>query len=226
MGSQDEARGGLRVRAQLDRNAILTVATQLAASGAPITIRALGAELGADPTALYRHFRTRDDLVQAIFDRLLTGIRERVDVTLPWRERLSEFAREFCRVCEEHPSVGAEVRSLITGGPGELAAVEALLQAFRDAGLDRSDAVRFYAVFSDYLTSVGSTLANYRLRAEGEVDLRDRAWLGDVGYVNDQEYPQVAASRNELAALRDHDIYQMGIGVILDAAESAGQSPQ
>src|SRR5688572_1534829 len=34
-----------------------------------LTVRRLGAELGVDPTAFYRHFRDKDDLVLACMDR-------------------------------------------------------------------------------------------------------------------------------------------------------------
>lgn len=215
---------GERVRPQLDRNLILTVAMQLAASGAPITIRALGKELAADPTALYRHFRTRQDLIQAMFDRLLVGVNERIDLQASWRERLSDVAQQYWNSCEHYPSVGAEGRTLITGGPGEIGAVELFLQSFREAGLDRSDAVRFYAVYSDYLTSVGTTLATARLLATNDGTEPDGVWLGDVGIVDAKRYPEVVASREQLASLRQRDIFQMGVGVILDAAESAGRT--
>lgn len=215
--------GGGRARPQLDRNVILTVAMQIAASGAPITIRALGAQLGADPTALYRHFATRRDLVQAMFDRLLVEVNERTNARDPWRKRLGEAAQHYWDACERYPSVGAEGRTLITRGPGEIEGVEFFLQGFRDAGLDRTDAVRFYAVFSHYLTSVGATLASARLDAASDGEEPDGVWLGDVGIVDENRFPEVAASREQLASLRDRDIFQMGVGVILDAAEAASQ---
>ena len=62
-----------RVRPQLDVTTILEAALRLSGSGnpEPLTVRSLGNELGADPTAIYRHFRDKDELVHAVLDRLV-----------------------------------------------------------------------------------------------------------------------------------------------------------
>jgi len=211
-----------RKRGQLDRDVILDAATRLAAGGEPITFRALGNALGSDPTAVYRHFRDKDELVRAVFDRLQLGVVERIDRAGTWRDQLAEIAVLTWRVCEEHPSVGIEARSMTTGGPGELGAVELLLELFQQAGLDRSEAVRFYAVFASYLLSVASSVAAYRLQGHKDGSL-EGTWLGDVGPVDPQRYPAVANARDELAALRDPEVFMMGVEVILDAAEAAAR---
>jgi AcrR family transcriptional regulator len=36
-----------------------------------LTTRALGQRLGVDPTAVYRHFRNKDELVNALADRIV-----------------------------------------------------------------------------------------------------------------------------------------------------------
>ena len=40
-------------------------------------MRRLGKELGADPTAIYRHFRDKDDVVVGALDRLIAECVER-----------------------------------------------------------------------------------------------------------------------------------------------------
>ncbi len=59
--------------ARLDASRIVDAALTIAArDGAPaVTMRRLGAELGVDATAFYRHFRTKDDLLAAMAERLL-----------------------------------------------------------------------------------------------------------------------------------------------------------
>jgi len=65
-----------RVRPQLDVTTILEAALRLSGAGnpEPLTVRSLGNELGADPTAIYRHFRDKDELVRGAFDRMLVEI--------------------------------------------------------------------------------------------------------------------------------------------------------
>ena len=209
-----------RKRGQLDREVILDAATRLAAGGEPITFRALGSALGSDPTAVYRHFRDKDELVRAVFDRLQVGLVERIDTTGTWREQLVEAAMLTRKVCSDHPSVGIEAGSMITAGPGELGAVELLLEQFLKAGLELSEAVRFYAVFANYVLSVAASVAAYRLQGDRNGSLEE-TWLGDVGPVDPHRYPAIAAARDELAGLRDPEVFMMGLEVILDAAEAA-----
>ena len=54
-----------RVRPQLDAATILEAALRLSVAGnsEALTVRSLGKEFGADPTAIYRHFRDKDELV-------------------------------------------------------------------------------------------------------------------------------------------------------------------
>jgi AcrR family transcriptional regulator len=209
-----------RKRGQLDREVILDAATRLSAGGEQITFRALGAALGSDPTAVYRHFRDKDELVRAVFDRLQVRVVESIDRAGSWREQLVEAAVLTWRISEEHPSVGIEARAMITGGPGELGAVELLLEMFQQAGLDRSEAVRFYAVFASYVLSVASSVAAPRLNGNRHASM-EGTWIGDVGPVDPSRYPAVAAARAELAALRDPEVFMLGVEVILDAAEAA-----
>lgn len=213
----------VRRRVQLDRAVILQAALDLAERGKPVTFRALGKALGADPTAVYRHFRDKDELVRGAFDRMLVEIVGSVDPAAPWRDQLRQSALATLDICEKYPSIGAEARALTTRGQGELQAVEHILQQFQSAGLDKPAAVRFYSAFSGYLLAVAATAATVMLVSRSSDNLRDRSWIGDVGPVDPARFPAVAAARAELAELHDREVFMMGIDVLLDAAEAAAQ---
>jgi AcrR family transcriptional regulator len=66
-----------------------------------LTIRAVAHELGADPTALYRHFRDKADLLSDVGDRLLADVQPpRPDAT--WREALEQVAHQFKAALTRH----------------------------------------------------------------------------------------------------------------------------
>jgi AcrR family transcriptional regulator len=225
MSSDQEAPVRTRGRAQLSRESILDAAKSIAADGDQITFRALGSALDADPTAVYRHFRDKDELVRGVFDLLLVDVSARVDDERPWRDQLHQLAQLTWDACEAHPSVGLEAHSLTTGGPGELACVELFLVQLTRAGLGQGDAVRYYAVLSNYVLSVASTKAAYRLKTRDSAADWTASWLGDLAPVSPREFPQIAQARVELAALRDEEIFSMGLDVILDAAAAAAAKP-
>src|SRR5690349_23085020 len=76
-------------RPPLDRERILTAAEAIVAREGvgKLTMRRIGAELGADPTAVYRHFRNKDELLTQLADRMFGTLPES-DPDLDWRERL------------------------------------------------------------------------------------------------------------------------------------------
>lgn len=81
-----------------------------------MSFRALGRELGADPTAVYRHFRDRNELVEACLDRLIGAVAGSVPTELPWRQRLRTAALAYFEVIVAHPVIGAEAGYRTIGG--------------------------------------------------------------------------------------------------------------
>ena len=71
-----------------------------------LTVRALGAAVGASATAIYRHFETKDDLLDAIREALFD------DIALQWKpdpdptESLVNLGRALRATALLHPSLG------------------------------------------------------------------------------------------------------------------------
>lgn len=216
--SPGRARRSATSRPQLDRELIVATAIDLAATGATITFRNLGTALGADPTAVYRHFRDKDELIGAVVDRLILRTLAAVDADASWRDQLRDGAEHQIDLFAAHPSVGAGVSTVVTGGPGELAAIDWILTQFQRAGLPKDQAVRYYAAYSSYLLAAASALSIARLQRDDGTTV---SWVGDQRAVDAMRYPAVAAAITELVALTDRDVYLMGIDVLLDAAEAA-----
>ncbi len=114
-------RSPARTRPALSREVVLDAAARLTVEhpDSPLTLARLGAELSADPTAFYRHFRSREELVLALGDWMFGQIALRFERTddpfaslrsLAWLSR-SEFLKR--------PAVAVEVAHRFTGGPNE-----------------------------------------------------------------------------------------------------------
>src|SRR3954465_7866860 len=107
--------GMVRVKeVRLDRARIVDAALTIAArDGAPsVTMRRLGAELGVDATAFYRHFRTKDDLLAAMAMRLLDRGVELFDPGPDWRENLLRLYWAGFRVYRGHPGFAETIARL------------------------------------------------------------------------------------------------------------------
>ncbi len=218
--------GAGRVRPRLDASTILEAALRLAVTDTaePLTVRRLGTELGADPTAIYRHFRDKDELVRAAIDRLIADCVARVDPDAPWRSRLTQLADASLDLLCAHPTLGAAAASQTTGGDGELAAVELIIEAMAEAGLDQDAVVRFYAVFSSYLLAFCSAQAGTVLAAGSPEDAADQRWVGGSPALHRSRYPAIAAVRDQLESLEDPEVYRAGVQVLLDAVAAQASS--
>jgi len=217
---------GARARPHLDREGIVDAALRLAERPASdaLSFRKLGAELGADPTAIYRHFAHRDALMCAIIDRLLAEVDAEIPPESPWDDRLRASAMGTLRRARRYPAVGLELAHHTTGGPGERASIEIELAAWRDAGLGDADIVRFYAVFSSYVLSAAASVAAHVIGLADDDVVDDNSWVGDLADVDPARFPMIVRLRKPLTALQVDDTYAAGVELFIDAARVLGSS--
>src|SRR5690242_1367618 len=91
-------RPGRRARHSLSREMILEAAETIAVRDGldGLTFQALGKELEAHPTSIYRHFRDKDELVLELIDSLRAGsYGGQLEATDSWRDDLRVMARHI-----------------------------------------------------------------------------------------------------------------------------------
>jgi TetR/AcrR family transcriptional regulator, tetracycline repressor protein len=69
-----------------------------------LTIRKLAADLGVTPMALYWHFRSKDDLLVGLAERVWSEIDVTVDPAASWSEQLRGLLWSLIGVLRAHPS--------------------------------------------------------------------------------------------------------------------------
>ena len=207
-------------RQHLDREVILSAAIDLAATGSAITFRALGAALGTDPTAVYRHFRDKQELMQALVDRLIIAAQAEVDPEASWRDQLHDGAVHTIDTFAAHPRVGAEVGRHRHRWP-------------RRAGGDQLDPDPAGARRPGQGPSRAPLRGVLQLRPVGGSDPLvaapargrrvDVSWVGDLRAVDAARLPALAKVITELAELSDRDVFLTGIEVFLDSVEASAR---
>jgi AcrR family transcriptional regulator len=147
--------------ARLDAARIVEAALSIATrDGAPaVTMRRLGAELGVDATAFYRHFRTKDDLVAAMAERLLERELETIETTDDWRENLRQLYWAGWRVYRGHPGFAESIARLPDDVPTLARVADQIVAELRRAGLSPTDAALFYHSSVDLIAGTGLFLA-------------------------------------------------------------------
>ncbi|MGQ7312075.1 TetR/AcrR family transcriptional regulator [Microbacterium arabinogalactanolyticum] len=206
-------------RARLDAGLIIETGLELAATPgvSSISVRELGARLGADPTAIYRHFRSKDDLMAALLDELNARAVAAVDVQADdWAGRLRSLATTTLDWYTRHPAIAIEAMSLTTHGPGELSAVELMLDAFHRAGLRDGELVRHYALMATHVLSVTAGIARSHAERHGRDE--NNAWFDAPLLADPRAFPLIAANAAALADLQDRDLFLMGVDLIIESA--------
>ncbi len=211
---------------RLDRETIIAAGLELASERATtsLSIRELGAKLGTDPTAIYRHFRSKDDLMGALLDELTA--RALLAVTASpedWQDRLRQFADETLTLFSQYPAVGQEAVVLTTHGPGELDAIEFMLDAFTRAGLSGDDVVRHYALLASHVLSSAAGVA----RARAERDLppdTPSPWFEGPLLVDPRTHPLIAATSAKLLDLEDRELFALGVEAVIHSADQVART--
>jgi AcrR family transcriptional regulator len=214
---------------RLSRDSIVDAGLQIAArpGTASVTVRDLGKQLGVDPTAIYRHFRNKEELMSALLDRLITLVSARSTVNpVDWKAALTELADNLLMTYLEYPAVAAEAAILSTGGSAELDGIEFILSSLTRAGLSGTELIEYYQLFSSHVLAFGSIIAQAeiartQLTQGGDSDL-ERSYVPETVAATRSGHPTTATYREQLLALDDFGVYRTGVRMILDSAESVG----
>jgi TetR/AcrR family transcriptional regulator, tetracycline repressor protein len=125
-------------RTRLTRDAVVDRALRLAdADGLDaLTIRKLATELGVTPMALYWHFRSKDELLDGLAERVWSEIDTDVDGAAPWYAQLRGLLESLLRVLRAHPSAALLLVQSEKQNESALRATEVTLEVLRGAGFD------------------------------------------------------------------------------------------
>jgi AcrR family transcriptional regulator len=191
-------------RVQLSRELIVEAALRIATDepSRSLTMVRLGTELGADPTAVYRHFPSRVEVLLAVADAIygecLEGLPVDGDPLLRARALMAAMRAAFLR----RPALALETLHMFISGDGEREAVERLTAWLVESGIPRSGAYR-------HVRALGEGVLGLTISSAGTLVL-DRKDLERELRAARQLYPALADPLSPTpltveAAMRDDD---------------------
>ena len=175
----------------------------------------LGRALGADPTAIYRHFTSKDDLVLGIAEAMIEQGMHGVEPAGCWMETLREIARRARRSCLAHPAAASLVTYRTTQGPAEMRAVDMIIGALHQAGFTGKEAAVVYRAFGDFALFWSGSEASF-LALDEAAQRKDReAWTRAYLIADQAVYPDIWRVREELPVVKDDDIFETILSLVL-----------
>lgn len=176
-----------------------------------VSTRRLAAALGVSGPSLYNHFRTKDEILEAVAD----AVSARVDLSMfepaagrdvrDWRSALHAWAHSYREALADHPNLVP----LLARGPGRrpagLRVADAVFGAMTAAGWPPSHATRIGALMRYFI--LGSAVASF---ARGFVD--DEAVYDPADYPHLGQAHLLADRRHEV----DESAFETGLTALLD----------
>jgi AcrR family transcriptional regulator len=206
--------------ARLNRTLIVDTALELVEERGVegLTMRALARALGADPMAVYRHVRDKEELLGALCDAVLAEL-EPLDPAGPWRPQLERLADHLRERLTARPSLVP----VLAGAPVTPAAVAVTEQALallaRD-GVSAEVAAKGFGALFAYVLGFAAAEAALPAAAADREHLRAGALhhLGDPA----EARPHLDAA---LALLEEPGDFAFGLELILDGVEARARRP-
>jgi len=210
-------------RTRLTRAAVVDRALRLAdADGLDaLTIRKLAAELGVTPMALYWHFRSKDELLEGLAERVWSEIDVAVDRSAPWPAQLRGLLESLLQVLRAHP---AAPQLLIQGekqNEAALNATEVALEILRGAGFDPQDAsaIARSALWTG-LTLVMSEPGVEWLTDEERTEAQRRKQV-TLASLPPSRYPRLVECAVPMTACNDPGLhYEFGVAMFMAGVEA------
>ena len=208
---------GAHVAVRLDRELIVQAARRILADEGlgKLTMRRIGSELGVDPTAIYRHFRSKHELVAALADLAFLSIPE-PDPELPWQDRLRGLLRAALALYRDNPDFAIQLSHQDDDTPGLERIAEITLGILADAGLDARERAVGYQLITNYAVGSGLFISQLTLDDWGPstIPAVRRAYAA----LPPDEYPHAVESAPHLFPEMD-EVYDLGIDMFIEAIE-------
>ena len=185
----------------------------------------LGGALGADPTAVYRHFASKDDLVLAIADQLIEDAMAGLAPHACWVDTVTDIVRRIRRTYCDHPAAALLAAYRTTQRPAEMRIADTLIGAILDAGFEGRTAAQVYRAIADFsLAGAGGEAAFYAL--ETRLQEKDRAaWMRAYLAVDRAEHRHIWQLREELPAVTDDDVFETILSLVIGGLTQIAPRP-
>ncbi|MEW2415634.1 TetR/AcrR family transcriptional regulator [Streptomyces sp. NPDC046866] len=173
-----------------------------------VSTRRLAAALGVSGPSLYNHFRTKDEILDAVAD----AVSARVDLSMfeagagrDWREALHDWAHSYRAALADHPNIVP----VLARGPGRrpagLRLADAVFGAMTAAGWPPAQATRIGALMRYFI--LGSAVGSFA-----------RGFPDDEAAYDPADYPHLG--RAHLLAERQREVdegaFETGLTALLD----------
>ncbi len=213
-----ESSSGRRTR--LNRDRVLRATVELADRGGieVLSMRRLGQELGVDAMALYRHVRSKDDLLDGLIETLVAEILPS-HADADWKAALRGQAMAARQVMLRHPWMRRVLEERGTTGPAILGRIELALATLGDGGFSLDLAHHALHVLGSRIFGFNQDLFEDSGPEDPSPEVAAAAARALAGYPRITELAQAASHEGVLGRCDDDVEFAFGLDLVLDGLE-------
>lgn len=208
-----------RGRDTLSREVILEAARAIAVRDGldGLTFQAIGRELEAHPTSVYRHYRDKDELLLDLIDDLRArSYGGKLRPSGDWREDLREQARLIHDHYLRYPTFAQQMAARTTRRPTEFANVEFTAQVLLRAGLRPASAAACIRALGNYIRSAAAIEASLQTLDEESRRADNLAWEVEYRQLDPEQFPAINTLDGQLTPIGDPSVFWTGLELLLD----------
>lgn len=190
-----------------------------------VSMRRLARELDVTPMALYWHFKTKEDLLAAVADRIFAEV-DRDLGRGGWRTRFERLLRAVLAVVRDHPAAAELLAGSGGFGDHQLAVQETALEVLRQAGLSPEQAAN---VSGHALTAVLGLVRSEpgRSRTGSSSADEQRRLRARLESLPPERFPRIVESAGPLSRCEDQAAYdEFGLSLLLAGIERLADPPR
>jgi TetR/AcrR family transcriptional regulator, tetracycline repressor protein len=176
-----------------------------------LTMRALGEQLGVDPTAVYRHFPSKEVMIEAMLDQMMAESAAIEPVGSSPRERIMSTALNLRSVFHAHPQLTTAFATAIGTYPNGLILTKRLVTELRTIGLKDDDLVQMYQTMESFVMGSATFEAGGNPSAFEQRAQRYRV-------INEPEF-DVASSDSDTVKQVAHRGFILTLNLMIDESE-------
>lgn len=201
----------------LSRERIVTAAIEVAdAAGLDaMTMKRVAEHLGAGVMSLYRHVADKDELIEAMVDRVTGEYAYPAQAGLDWRAAMHVLAQQDWAAFLEHPWMLTATATVTPPfGTASLAAMEWALTALDELELPPHTAARAIMTINNYVQGSARVVLGSRQAMAG--DDPGRNWQHRLADVDLGAFPHLRHLIDQPLPAGERDPFTDGLDVILD----------
>ena len=175
-----------------------------------LSMRRLGAELGVEGMAIYRHFPNKAAVLAGAVEVLLGELVIPPPSDVPWQLVFKEAARAYRALLLRHPHAIPLFAALPLTDPGAVRAAGAVMAQLRAAGFDAQTALKVLATITSFVIGV----------AQWEVGTAPFRAAGSQATLPADVDPYLVELAPQIAEADCDETFEFGVDVILRGLES------